>query len=87
MSILHEKTNDESFEIKLDDNDEFKLYIIAPLVNGSGVIGRIDKFISPKTISFNRKGKYEIVEDGPYATIENRKLVFYQSNDLSKERG
>ena len=79
--------NDESFEIKLDNNDEFKLYIIAPLVNGSGVIGRTDKFISPKTVSFNRKGKYEIVEDGPYATIENRKLVFYQSNDLSKERG
>ena len=76
---------DESFKVNLNDNDDFRLYIIVPLENGNGVIGRIDKFISPRTVSFNRKGDFEIIEDGPYATVENRKLVFYQSNNLSKK--
>lgn len=65
----------ESIEVRLADNDDFKLYIIVPLINGSGVIGRIDKFISPKTVKYNRKGEAELIEDGPCAYIKNRKLV------------
>lgn len=66
---------DESFDLVLSDNDDFKLYIIVPLKEGNGVIGRTDKFISPKTVNYNRKGGYELVEDGPFAIIENRKLI------------
>ena len=66
---------DESFEIMLNDNDDFKLYIIVPLKDGNGVIGRIDKFISPKTVSLHRNGGFELVEEGPFAVIENRKLI------------
>lgn len=75
---------DESFEINLSDNDEFKLYIIVPLKNGNGVIGRTDKFISPKTVSYNRKGGFELIEDGMMARIENRKLVI-ENTALEKE--
>ena len=70
---------DEAFDITLNDNDEFKLYIIVPLTNGNGVIGRIDKFISPKTVSYNRKGGFELVEDGPFARVEDRKLIIEQA--------
>ena len=66
---------DESFDLVLSDNDDFKLYIIASLKEGNGVIGRTDKFISPKTVNYNRKGGYELVEDGPFAIIENHKLI------------
>lgn len=66
---------DEAFELNLKDNDDFKLYIIVPLKQGNGVIGRIDKFISPKTVSYNRKGGFELVEDGPFAEVKDYKLI------------
>lgn len=75
---------DESFELTLTDNDEFKLYIIVPLKDGNGVIGRTDKFISPKTVSYNRKGGFELIEDGTFAKIKNRKLVI-ENTALEKE--
>ena len=75
----------ESFELTLSDNDDFKLYIIVPLENGKGVIGRIDKFISPKTVNYNRNGGFELVEDGAYARIENRKLVIDNTLYKGKE--
>ena len=73
MKILKK---DEYFDIELSDNDEFKLYIIVPLKDGNGVIGRIDKFISPKTVSYNRAGGYELTEDGPFAVIKKYELIF-----------
>ena len=73
MKILH---RGESFELQLKDSDEFKLYILVPLKDGCGVIGRVDKFISPKTVRYNRKGEAELVEAGPYAYVKDRALIF-----------
>ena len=70
---------DESFSLQLKNGDEYKLYIIAPLKGGCAMIGRTDKFISPATFRYNRVGMAELVEDGPYAYVEDRRLV------LSKE--
>jgi len=66
---------EESFELRLNNADEYKLYIIVPLTNGCGIIGRTDKFISPATYSYTKSGVAELVEDGPYAYVENYKLV------------
>ena len=34
-----------------------------------------DKIISPATFRYNRSGVAELVEDGPYAYVENYKLI------------
>ena len=42
-------------------------------------------FISPKTVNYNRKGEFELVEDGPFAEVRDYKLII---NDMdSKEVG
>ena len=66
---------DECFELQLADANEYKLYVIVPLKNGCGMIGRTDKFISPASYTYTRSGVAELVEDGPYAYIENYKLI------------
>lgn len=66
---------DECFDLKLKDADDFRLYVIVPMNNGFGVIGRVDKYISPKTVK-NPTQNIELVENGEYAYIENEKLIF-----------
>ena len=65
---------DESFTLSLADSDDFKLYVIVPLKDGCGMIGRTDKFISPATIKYRNDGRAELAEAGPYAYVEDRKL-------------
>lgn len=65
---------DEFFETTLSSPDDYRLYIFAPLKDGFAAIGRTDKFISPKTIKYVDGKKIVLVEDGPYAYIENGKL-------------
>ena len=72
MVVLNKK---ETFSLELANADEYKLYIIVPLNNGYGVIGRIDKYISPKTIKEVKEKEITLVEDGTYAYVENEKLV------------
>ena len=67
---------DESFTLQLENSDEYKLYVIVPLKDGCGMIGRTDKFISPATFRYNKAGEAELVEDGPYVYVENRELIF-----------
>ncbi len=66
---------DEETEVTLKDNDDFRLYIIVPLKNGNGFIGKTDKFISPKTVTVTESGETEPLEKGEYAFIENYELV------------
>jgi len=72
------KKKDECFGIELEDNDRFKIFVIVPLENGNGMIGRIDKFISPKSFEKNSDGSFKFIENGPCARIENRKLIFFE---------
>ncbi|MCQ2454984.1 MAG: alpha-galactosidase [Clostridia bacterium] len=65
----------EKHKFSLADNDEFKLFIFVPLKNGNGTIGRIDKFISPLTYRIKADETVELIEAGPFAVIENRKLI------------
>lgn len=64
----------ENFKLRLEDNDAYMLYVIVPLHDGNGMIGRIDKFISPKTVIYRCDGSAELIEEGPYAYVENRQL-------------
>lgn len=67
-------SREQSFEICLENVDEFKLYIISPVIDGFAVIGRTDKFISPATVKAMRGKEIELVEDGRYAYVEDGKL-------------
>ena len=76
----HEKIN-----VSLCDNDDYRLYIIVPLKNGRGVIGKIDKFISPKTVKIHGDGSVTLRESGTYAFVEDNELVLKtgEQNDLT----
>ena len=65
----------EKLEITLQNSDDYRLYILVPLENGCGPIGRIDKYISPKTVRSFQPGQLTLTEPGPCAWIENRTLV------------
>jgi len=69
---------DERLDVTLDNNDDMKLYIIAPYKNGFAAIGRIDKFISPATVKSVKGKKITLVENGPYAYVENSKLYIVE---------
>ena len=65
----------ESFEITLQNADEYKLYIFAPIHDGFAVIGRTDKFISPAAIDRVAGELVLLKEDGPCAVVKNGKLI------------
>ena len=41
---------EESFEVTLQNENDYRLYIFAPVVDGVAALGWTDKYISPKTI-------------------------------------
>ena len=67
--------NGESFNVTLNNADDYKLYIFAPVKDGFAAIGRTDKFISPKTIKYIHNKEIVLQEKGPYAYVENGKLI------------
>ena len=64
---------DEKLSLSLENGDCFKLFIIVPLISGDCIIGRTDKYVSPKTV---REGENEPFEPGPYAYVKNKKIYF-----------
>ncbi len=65
----------EGFAVSLKDADELKLYIFAPISDGFAVIGRTDKFISPKSVKYVRGEDVVLKEKGKYAYVKDGKLV------------
>ena len=64
---------EEGMQITLKDNDDFKLFIFAPVINGFAVIGDGNKYISPKAIAEQNGQTVKLVEDGD--------LVVFQCKD------
>lgn len=69
---------DETFSIVLENNDDFKLYIMAPIRENFAVIGRVDKFISPATVENVFDGNVILKENGPYAYVKDNELIIKQ---------
>lgn len=67
---------EEKLSVTLENQDEFKLFLFVPYVDGFAAIGRTDKFISPKTIDYVCDKKVVLKEEGPYAYVENGKIYF-----------
>lgn len=72
MKILKKE---EQLELRLNDINDFRLYIIVPVVDGFAPIGRVDKFISPKTVQEIHGREIVLSEDGKYATVEDGILI------------
>lgn len=68
---------DESFDLCLNNADDFKLYVVVPVLNGFAPIGRTDKFISPKSIKSVNGRKVELFENGEFACVEDGTLKIY----------
>lgn len=71
---VHFLRREEQIPLTLMDGDDYRLYIIVPVQDGFAPIGRIDKFISPKTIKAVRDREIELVEAGIYAWVLDGKL-------------
>ncbi len=68
----------EAFDLQLNNADDFRLYVIVPIIDNFAPIGRIDKFISPKSIKSVKDKEIELVEDGDYAYVIDGKLVIVE---------
>ena len=66
----------EWFDIELSTPDEYRLYIFAPIKEGFAVIGRTDKFISPKTVEYVCDEKIVLKEKGECAYVKDGVLCF-----------
>ena len=64
----------EKIDITLNNQDDYKLYTVVPVTDGFAPIGRIDKFISPKTIKAVVGETIELYEKGEYAYVKDGKL-------------
>ena len=64
----------ESMEVVLENIDEYRLYILAPVKDGFGVIGRTDKFISPAAVEAVAGRQILLKEEGPCAWVEDGEL-------------
>lgn len=65
----------DKLDVSLADNDAFCLYVFAPYKNGFAAIGRTDKFISPATIERVVDDTILLIEDGPFAYVQDGKLI------------
>ena len=64
----------EKLDISLKNQDDYRVYVIVPVKNGFAPIGRVDKFISPKTIKSVVNENIELYEKGEYAYVKDGKL-------------
>lgn len=77
---------EESFELTLDNRDAYRLYVLVPLINGYAMIGRTDKYISPKTVRYTANDRAELVEDGEYAFVKDGEL-FLEASQRNRKDG
>lgn len=68
----------EKFDLALNSISDYRLYIVVQIKNNFAVIGRTDKFISPKTVKSVIGKNVLLHEDGEYAVVENGELKFMQ---------
>jgi len=64
----------DAFDVTLENSDDVRLYIFAPVTDGFAVIGRTDKFISPKTVKSVKGRKVTLTENGSYAYVLDGEL-------------
>ncbi|MBE5039701.1 Sip1-related alpha-galactosidase [Ructibacterium gallinarum] len=77
---LHILEYQQCMEITLVGPDDIRLYNIVPLIDGNGVIGRIDKYISAGTVRYLESGGAAPEEEGPWAEVQDYQLKVWNEN-------
>ena len=67
----------DSFEITLNNYDEFKLYLFVPIIDNKAVIGLANKYISVAT--------FEKLPNGDIKPIDSGEMLIYNRDELSKQ--
>lgn len=64
----------DSFDLKLKNYDDFRLYLFVPIINGKAVIGLKDKYMSVAT--------YEKLENGDIKAFEDGEILIFDADKL-----
>ncbi len=67
----------ESLDVKLADNDKFKLYTLVPLKDGRAVFGRLDKYVSRGAVLEENGGEVALYEGGEVGVYSETPLRVY----------
>ena len=65
---------EEALPFTLTDHDDFRLFIIVPIVDGFAPIGLVDKYISPLGITAQIGETVSLYEHGRYGYVKNGRL-------------
>lgn len=63
---------DEALPVMLKDHDDFRLYVIVPVINGFAPVGLTEKYISPAAVHQLAPGKLLLKEGGTFAFYSER---------------
>lgn len=73
----------EKLEFSLENQDDFKLFILVPMVDGFAPIGLINKYISPGTIADATSRDIELYEAGLFAFVCEKEVEAVNVNGKS----
>ncbi len=73
----------EKLEFALENQDDFKLFILVPIMDGFAPIGLINKYISPAAIANAASGHVELYEAGLFAFVSEKEVEAVSVNGKS----
>jgi hypothetical protein len=76
---------EEAINVSLKNQDDLKLFIIVPLIDGIAHIGLTNKYISPGTIISIKGMEAEVVEGGIYGIASRKNLACVKINGRNYE--
>ena len=64
----------DSFDLKLKNYDDFKLYLFVPIIDGKAIIGLADKYMSVATFEKLPNGEIKAFEEGKIGVMDYYKM-------------
>ncbi len=72
----------DAFSVKLENHDDFRLYIFVPVKNGKAVLGIIGKYMTPVTLVEISDNLYKTVCGGTLGVYSQSKLSFVYADGV-----
>lgn len=77
----------EKLDIKLENNDDFRLYTLVPVRDGRAVFGRVDKYVSRGAVLSETDGEINLYEGGILGVYSEEPIKAYaDGRELTVER-
>ena len=71
----------DSFDLKLKNYDDFRLYLFVPIVDGKAVIGLKDKYMSVATFEKLGNGEIRAFEEGEILIFDADELETFKNQE------